>query len=205
MKTISEFFKNTLVGGFLVLLPSLLMWGVLQQVFRLAMRLVAPIVVLLPKDLFADTAATREMAAFIILFAASFICGLLVRAAFLRRSSGWVERRTLGRVPVYRLIKNLVSEGAQPDSVGFRPAMLLLSDGMQRPAYVIEDHQDGNFTVFLPSAPAAFSGMVHVVSKDKLVFLDVKFRDLVRCVAQYGAGCGALLKQSAARQRAPAQ
>jgi len=38
--------------------------------------------------------------------------------------------------------------------------MLLLAEGMQRPAYVIEDHGDGNFDRVSSSAPAAFSGMV---------------------------------------------
>jgi uncharacterized membrane protein len=42
--------------------------------------------------------------------------------------------------------------------------------------------EDGNLTVFLPSAPAAFTGMVHVVSRDRVVFLDVKLSELIRSI-----------------------
>lgn len=73
--------------------------------------------------------------------------------------------------------------------------MLLLPEGMQRPAYVIEDHGDGNLTVFIPSAPAAFTGMVHVVSRERVVFLNVKLIELIRSIAQYGAGLRELLKK----------
>jgi uncharacterized membrane protein len=132
----------------------------------------------------------------VLLIGASFIFGVLLRAAFVRRMQQWVEDRTLARLPVYTLMKNLVSGAVQPkSSEGFKPAMLLLSEGMQRPAYVIEDHGDGNLTVFLPSAPAAFSGMVHVVSRDRVVFLNVTLLELMRSITQYGAGLRELLKK----------
>ena len=120
---------------------------------------------------------------------------MLLRAAFFRNAVNLMESRTLGRVLFYAALKGLVSEALQPDSAGgFKPAMLLLAEGMQRPAYVIEDHGDGNLTVFLPSAPAAFSGMVHVVSRDRVAFLDVKLIELVQSIARYGVGQRDLLK-----------
>ena len=78
--------------------------------------------------------------------------------------------------------------------------MLLLSQGIQRPVYVIEDHEDGNFTVFLPAAPTAFSGMVHIASRDKVVFLDVPLSEFVKSIAQFGIGQANLLKKNARRR-----
>ncbi len=196
MKTIAEFFKNTIIGGLLVLLPLLLLWGLSAQAFGVVVKIAAPIVHLLPKDVLADTPRLKQSVAVVLLIGASFIFGVLLRAAFVRRMQQWVEDRTLARLPVYTLMKNLVSGAVQPkSSEGFKPAMLLLSEGMQRPAYVIEDHGDGNLTVFLPSAPAAFSGMVHVVSRDRVVFLNVTLLELMRSITQYGAGLRELLKK----------
>jgi len=138
----------------------------------------------------------KELVAVVVLVTASFIFGMLLRAAFIRNVVNLMESHTLGRLPVYAALKCLVSEAFQPEvSGGFKPAMLLLAEGMQRPAYVIEDHGDGNLTVFLPSAPAAFSGMVHVVSRDRVVFLDVKLIELIQSIARYGVGQRDLLKK----------
>jgi len=134
--------------------------------------------------------------AVVVLVTASFIFGMLLRASLFRNVVNLMESHTVGRLPVYAALKGLVSEAFRPEaSGGFKPAMLLLAEGMQRPAYVIEDHGDGNLTVFLPSAPAAFSGMVHVVSRDRVVFLDVKLIELIQSIARYGVGQRDLLKK----------
>jgi uncharacterized membrane protein len=196
MKSVVEFFKNALLGGLLVLLPMLLLWGLLAQAFGVVVKIATPIVRLLPKGAWIDTPLLKELVAVVLLVGASFLFGILLRASFVQRAVKRVENNTLGRLSVYSVLKNLVSAAVQREpSRGFRPAMLSLSEGMQRPAYVIEDHGDGNLTVFLPSAPAAFSGMVHVVSRDRVVFLDVKLSELIRSIIQYGAGHRELLQK----------
>jgi len=189
MKPIAEFLKSTILGGLLVLLPLLLSWGLLAKAFDIIVKMATPVVRLLPSSILVETPRLKELVAVVVLIAASFIFGMLLRAAFFRKFINLMESHTLGRFPVYAALKGLVSEAIQPESAGgFKPAMLLLAEGMQRPAYVIEDHGDGNLTVFLPSAPAAFSGMVHVVSRDRVVFLDVKLIELIQSIARYGVG-----------------
>jgi uncharacterized membrane protein len=196
MKPVVDFFKNTILGGLLVLLPMLLLWGLLTQAFGVVFKIATPIVRLLPKGSWVDTPLLKELVAVALLVGASFLFGILLRASFVRGAVKRVENNTLNRLSFYSVLKNLVSAAVQRESSrGFRPAMLLLSEGMQRPAYVIEDHGDGNLTVFLPSAPAAFSGMVHVVSRDRIVFLDVKLSELIRSIIQYGAGHRELLQK----------
>jgi uncharacterized membrane protein len=62
---------------------------------------------------------------------------------------------------------------------------------------VIEDHGDGNLTVFLPAAPAAFSGTVHIASRDNVAFLDVPLGEFVKSIVQCGVGQANLLKKKA--------
>jgi uncharacterized membrane protein len=196
MKPIVEFLKSTFLGGLLVLLPLLLSWGLLAKAFDIVVKMATPIVHLLPRSILVETPRLKELVAVAVLVIASFVFGLLVRAAVFRNILNLIERRTFGRLPVYAALKGLVSEAVQPESVGgFKPAMLLLAEGMQRPAYVIEDHGDGNLTVFLPSAPPAFSGLVHVVSRDRVVFLDVTLVELIQSIARYGVGQRDLLKK----------
>jgi uncharacterized membrane protein len=180
----------------LVLLPLLLSWALLAKAFDIIVKMATPFVHLLPRSILVEAPRLKELVAVVVLVAASFIFGMLLRASFFRNVINLMERHTLGRFPVYTALKALVSEAFQPESSGgFKPAMLVLAEGMQRPAYVIEDHGDGNLTVFLPSAPSAFSGMIHVVSRERVVFLDVKLVELIQSVARYGVGQGDLLKK----------
>ena len=196
MKPIVEFLKNTILGGLLVLLPLLLSWGLLAKAFDIIVKMATPLVSLLPSSILVEAPRLKELVAVVVLVTASFIFGMLLRASLFRNVVNLMESHTVGRLPVYAALKGLVSEAFRPEaSGGFKPAMLLLAEGMQRPAYVIEDHGDGNLTVFLPSAPAAFSGMVHVVSRDRVVFLDVKLIELIQSIARYGVGQRDLLKK----------
>jgi uncharacterized membrane protein len=196
MKPIVEFLKSTILGGLLVLLPLLLSWGLLAKAFDIIVKMATPVVHLLPRSILVEAPRLKELVAVVVLVTVSFIFGMLLRASFFRNVINLMESHTLGRFPVYAALKGLVSEAFQPESAGgFKPAMLLLAEGMQRPAYVIEDHGDGNLTVFLPSAPGAFSGMVHVVSRDRVVFLDVKLIELIQSIARYGVGQRDLLKK----------
>jgi uncharacterized membrane protein len=196
MKPVVEFIKSTILGGLLVLLPLLLSWVVLAKAFDIIVKMATPVVRLLPGGILVEAPRLKELVAVVALVTVSFVFGVLLRSTFFRNVLNLMERHTLGRLPVYAALKGLVSEAFQPEaSGGFKPAMLLLAEGMQRPAYVIEDHGDGDLTVFLPSAPSAFSGMVHVVSRDRVVFLDVKLIDLIQSIARYGVGQRDLLKK----------
>ncbi|MGC1862105.1 MAG: hypothetical protein WA733_13530 [Methylocystis sp.] len=149
MKPIVEFLKSTILGGLLVLLPQLLSWSLLAKAFDIIVKMATPVVHLLPRSILVEAPRLKELATVVALVTASFIFGMLLRAAFFRNVINLMETRTLGRLPVYAALKGLVSEAFQPEaSGGFKPAMLLLAEGMQRPAYVIEDHGDGNLTVF---------------------------------------------------------
>ena len=196
MKPFVEFLKSSILGGLLVLLPLLLLWILFAKAFDIIVEMATPVVHLLPRSVLVEAPRLKELVAVVVLVTASFIFGMLLRSMFFRNVINLMERHTLGRFPVYAALKGLVSEAFRPESSGgFKPAMLLLAEGMQRPAYVIEDHGDGNLTVFLPSAPSAFSGMIHVVSRDRVVFLDVKLIELIQSIARYGVEQRDLLKK----------
>ncbi len=198
MKTIAEFIKSTIVGGFFVLLPLLLLWGVLSQAFAIALKIAAPIAYLLSKNIFTDALRHKNLLAVLLLLGSSFFCGMLLRVSFIRRVMRVVESHTLDRVPGYTVLRNVVSEAVRPGSTGgFKPGMLLISQGIQRPVYVIEDHGDGNLTVFLPAAPTAFSGTVHIASRDNVALLDVPLGEFVKSIVQCGVGQANLLKKKA--------
>jgi uncharacterized membrane protein len=60
-------------------------------------------------------------------------------------------------------------------------------------AFIVEEFEDGRYTIFVPSIPTPFAGAVFVFEKSRVHPVDVPFADAVRTVSQWGAGTTALV------------
>jgi len=58
---------------------------------------------------------------------------------------------------------------------------------------VIEDHGNGSLTVLVPWAPAAFSGSVKIVDRDRIKILEANLGDVSRALGHWGMGVRELL------------
>ena len=196
MKQLTEFFKTVILGGLFVLLPLLLLYLLLDEMFELVVALATPIADLFPKDTFEDVNMPVVLGV-ILIVGASFILGLALRSLTLRRVGLWIENKVLGRLPFYTAVKDLSSGllGAK-DSNAFRPAVAKSADGDRVIVYVIEDQGDGNLTVLVPWAPASFAGSVKVMARDRIEMLDASLDETSAVLARWGVGVGELLHRA---------
>ena len=193
MKTIGEFLKTTAVGGLFVLLPLLLLEMMLVEIFQLMVVLATPIANLLPRA-WIEAVDVPELLAVLLIVLASFLLGLAGRLAAGRRSGKWLERNTVGRLPVYGVLKGLAAHLIEiGESSAFKPALLLSADGQREFAYLIEEHGDGNATIMVPRAPTPFSGSVRMVPMARLEMLNASLGDLTRVLSHWGVGAHELI------------
>jgi uncharacterized membrane protein len=193
MKNIVAFIKTSLVGGLFVLLPLVLFYLLLSELLELVVALATPIADLFPKGTF-ERVNMPVLMGLVLIIGASFVFGLALRSASLRRSGLWVERTLLGRLPLYNAVKSLARGlvGAQEDTA-FRSAVLHSPDGEREIVYVIEEHGDGQMTVLVPWAPASFAGSVKIVGSDRIAMLDASVGDASRVLGHWGVGARELL------------
>jgi uncharacterized membrane protein len=151
MNRLIEFLKTTALGGLLIVLPLLLLYLLLSEIVDLIIALATPIADLFPAGIF-DKVAYPGLWALLLVVLISFLFGLALQAALLRRAGGWVERRLLGRLPMYAVVKRLSQAllAGPGDAEPFRPALLQSAEDEWEVAYVIETHGDGRLTVLLP-------------------------------------------------------
>ena len=154
--------KTTLLGGLFVLLPVLLFYLLLTEALQAVVGLATPIADLFPKGTF-DQAKAQVLIALALLLGVSFLIGLVIRSSMGRRLGSRIEAVTLGRLPGYNAIKQLIAGFAGKGDSSFQPALLNSSDNEQELAYVVEDHNDGKVTVLIPWAPTPFAGSVKIV------------------------------------------
>ena len=195
MKKLMEFLKTTALGGLFVLLPLLLLFLALAEVMELLVGIATPISNLFHPGAF-EEAQFPVILALLLLFGASFVIGLWLHSKTAQRFGDWIERKTVGRLPVYKFLKSLIRGllGSE-DTAGFKPAMLVSQKDQREFAYVVEDHGNGRLTVLVPWAPAAFAGVVKIVAKDQVELLDASLSDVTLALNHLGLGTRDLLEK----------
>src|SRR4030095_9180298 len=159
MRYAREFAVNAVVGGVLVLLPLYLAIVVMLKGMQSVVVLVRPLAALFPETVRAENA--------LALLAGLFIC--FVVGAAVRTRAGRVVRERMetsffGRLPGYALFRGLHSgwQGEGIRTCGKRGSAKI-EDALV-PAFIVEELDDGRFTVFVPSVPTPFAGAVYILS-----------------------------------------
>ena len=183
MKYAWEFVKNTLVGGLLIVVPLYLAVLLLLKAMQSVMGLVRPLAQLLPAWIPAD-----NILSLLLVLSLCFLIGLAVRAPLGRALRERLEQSLFERIPGYALFRSLTQRlaGESREHV-WQPALAEIEDALV-PAFIIEELEDGRFTVFVPSIPTPLAGAVYVLSRDRVHPLDVPFTQAVQTVSRWGSG-----------------
>ena len=188
MKYAWEFVKNTLVGGLLIVVPLYLAVLLLLKAMQSVMGLVRPLAQLLPTWLPAD-----NILSLLLVLILCFLIGLAVRAPMGRALRERLEQSLFERIPGYALFRSLTQRlaGESRENV-WQPALAEIEDALV-PAFIIEELEDGRFTVFVPSIPTPLAGAVYVLSRDRVHPLDVPFTQAIQTVSRWGSGAKELV------------
>ena len=196
MKKIGEGMKSAALTGLFTLLPILLLYLLLAEIFQLLVALATPLAdIIFPPDAL-ENIKEEVLLAIVILFVASLLIGLLANSIIGRKWGKSIERNTLGRIPMYHAVKRLTSgfTDAGGDEA-FLPGLLNSAEGEQDLVFVIEDHGNGKLTVMLPWAPAAFAGSLKIVDKEKVELVDTNIGEYSRILSHWGVGLPKVLNK----------
>jgi len=182
------FVKHTVVGGLLIVVPLYLAVLLLLKAMQSVMGLVRPLAQLLPPWIPAD-----HLLALLLVWSLCFLIGLAVRAPIGRALRERLEQSLFERIPGYALLRSLTQRlaGESRENV-WQPALAELEDALV-PAFIIEELEDGRFTVFVPSIPTPLAGAVYVLSRDRVHPLDVPFTQAIQTVSRWGSGAKELV------------
>ena len=153
MKRLIGFLKMTLTGGLLVVLPIWLAVLMLVKAIKGALLVLKPIAALLPQQVVND-----YLVALVLLLAICFVTGLLMSARPVQRpGSGW-RGIFSNTCPVTRCCAAMTRQltGKDEEQI-FQPALVEIENALV-PAFIVEKHADGQFTVFVSSSPTPMAG-----------------------------------------------
>src|SRR5262249_20211525 len=148
MRTLAEFTKTTLIGGFLIVLPVYVSLLLLAKVVTGVLGMLKPITAGIPAAV-----ELRQVVAILVLAAACFIAGLIVRTGPGLRAKNAFEGAILEKLPGYTLLRGIAGRlTGKADETTFAPALAEIEEALV-PALIIEELEDGSFTVLVPSVP----------------------------------------------------
>jgi uncharacterized membrane protein len=183
MKLVRDFLANALVGGLLIVLPIYLAVLVLLKGMRSVGALVRPFTALLPEWLPAE--GLLSLALVLVVCA---LIGVAVRTRVGRVVRERIERSLFEKLPGYALFRSLTQRlaGESQEST-WKPALIEIEEALV-PGFIIEELDDGRFTVFVPSVPTPLAGAVYVLSRERVHPLDVPFTQAISTVSRWGSG-----------------
>ena len=184
MKAAREFATSTIVGGVFVVVPAYLAIVLLLKGMQSVAGLVRPVAALLP-----DSLPAESVLSLVLLLVFCFLVGMAVRTRTGRAVRERMEVVFFERLPGYGLLRSLTQRLAgDREETAWKPALVAIEDALV-PAFVIEELDDGRFTVFVPSIPTPLAGAVYVLDRERVHLVDVPFTQAVRTISRWGSGC----------------
>jgi len=183
MKVVRQFLVNASVGGVLVVLPIYLAVLVLLKGAQSVGTLIRPFTMLLPSWLPAE-----NVLSLVLVLTVCFLIGVAIRTRLGKAIRKRMETSLFERLPGYALFQSLTQQlaGEGRENV-WKPALAEIEEALV-PAFIIEEFEDGRFTVFVPSVPTPLAGAVYILSRDRVHPLDVPFAQAIKSVSRWGSG-----------------
>ena len=183
MKQGLRFVARSLLTGFLIVVPIYLAVLLLLKAMKSVVSLVRPIGLLLPESVPAET-----LLSLLFVLAICLLIGMLVHTRIGAAIGERMETTLFERIPGYALIKSLTQQlaGSSQEKV-WKPAFVEIEEGLV-PGFIIEEFEDGRYTVFVPSIPTPLAGAVYILDQKRVHPLDVPFTSALRTISKWGSG-----------------
>lgn len=193
MNSILKIIKATFLGGILFLAPLILLLVLLEKGFSIVQKITNPIISHFPKVKVLGLAIEEIVAIFIIVFIC-FTAGLIARTAYAQKLIHRLEDGILSFVPGYSFMKSMNENIMGFESDQDLKVVLVPTDAGWQFAFLIEQINENNFSVFIPDAPNPWSGSVCFVEKKDIREVEMTQKEALSCIRKLGFGAKAILK-----------
>ena len=188
IKRLNNFFRSTLLGGLVAVLPMALIFLFFRWIFNLIKKYLEPIVNLIEVD-----TQIQQVILYIIVIAAIlalfFFIGLIIRTRLGRFVNNVLEEKYLMKIPGYKIARDTVMQFFGGNKSFFSEVVLvdIFNSGTLMTGFITDDH--GTYvTVFVPTGPNPTSGNIYHVKKEKVTKTSAAVDNGMKSIISCGAG-----------------
>jgi len=183
VKKVIGYVGGRILTGILIVTPVYLGILLLLKAMQSLVKLMQPIMKLAP-----DWLPLETDLALVLVLILCFLVGLLVQTQVGEKIMDQIEAAIFQRIPGYKVLRSLAQRlGGQIEDQTWKPALVEIEDALV-PSFIIEELEDGRYTIFVPSVPTPFAGATYVLSRDRVHPVNVPFTKLLSSVTRWGSG-----------------
>lgn len=197
MDRIKTFIKTSILGGLAVILPTVLLALLFRWLFRWITGIIQPLTnLLISKGQFQEIIA--DILAIAIILVICFVVGVVVKTRAGQFIQENLEKRVLQLAPGYPMIKSVVMQFIGKERSPFSSVALVrpFENKTLLTAFITDVHEDGRYTVFVPTGPNPTSGFIFHLQPELVHPVNVPVEEVIKSVIACGMGSKILLKQN---------
>jgi len=183
------FIKTSIIGGLAVILPAVVLILIFRWLFNWITDIIQPLTnILAAKGQLQEIVA--DVLVIAIILAICFVVGVVVRTKAGQFFQENLENRILKLAPGYPTIKSVVQQFIGQKQSPFSSVALVQVFGNETlmTAFITDTHDNGRFTVFIPTGPNPTSGLIFHLKKEYVHAVNVPVEETMRSVIGCGAG-----------------
>ena len=196
MKKLKAFVTTTILGGIVVLLPGAILLFVFNWLFGMVINGIRPITKTLTQQSdFGVVLATIIVLGVII--GGCFLLGLLIKTKLGKMLHKAIEKAILHRFPRYTLLRETVEQllGGKKSPFSTVALAQIYGNDTLVTSFVTDEHENGMFTVFVPTGPNPTSGNIYHLEAKYVHVVDVSVESTMRSIISCGAGSTHLIEE----------
>ena len=198
LKKTKNFFRTTLLGGVIVVLPTIILAFAFKWFFGMVSDGIKPMTDLVAKTIPQPDRYDHLIAPVIVLsiiILGCFFVGLFVRTRVGKWTYNSIESSLLSKAPGYKMVKETVNQFLGKNKSPFSSVALvrIFENDTKVTAFITDRHDDGTVTVFVPTGPNPTSGFIYHLNEDYVHPVNVSVEDAMRSVISCGAGSEKLI------------
>jgi len=186
MKNASNHSKlGTVVYGLFILVPVAIVFLLLVKLTEILQKVAVPLGM---ESSFGAAIALIIIAAasLSLIFLMSWIIGAIMRRVV---SYEKFESTVLNEIPGYQIVAN-IARGFSEGETSYAPALVDIhgATGVATLGFIMEEHANGQATVYIPSVPVLTVGNIYVVSPERITRLNASAKEVADCISRWGTG-----------------
>ncbi|WP_026969901.1 hypothetical protein [Algoriphagus terrigena] len=189
MKVLFSLFTQTVKGGIFFLLPLVIVIVLLKK----AVELILPLSHLIREHLPFHLPLSAMTLSVVLLTMICFGAGWVARLGVSQKLILLLEENFLVLFPGYQLMKNSLESKVGLDSEKEYPVVLVPIDGWMI-AFLVEELNEKEVMVFVPSAPSSWEGSLVIFEKSQIKASNLSPSDLMSIMKTLGVGSKAAFK-----------
>lgn len=169
MRNVYRKLRDSFVAGLVFLLPLLILFVLLSKVFQFLTGFTNKVAAIFGLKSFIGISGGTIVST-ISIIVLCIICGYLVRIAFFKSISSWVDKQMMTHIPGYSVYREMAMSKLEDkeEALPYESAAWLMVDDMQQPAFLMEIMADGRLVIFVPTAGNVKEGNVFVLGAEKV-------------------------------------